>query len=735
MTSSPEPRSRQRLTNLTNCFVMNMFLNHRICVFTFILLMKSFTLKGGSAEAASHTTPAPTPDPRCGQQVVVFDDFDKSGGIFQSYANHNQSIKWIRTNSTSHGPMSTDWGPSSQTHHGSYMSLVSVGNTHVTSGTTALLSTKISPLSGAVCIEFHYATKGSSNFNIKVWGQAAPDYSSRPTDVMIGQTGSVRANQWKAAYFYGCLQNVKYLAFESEWHGTNSSTVSLDYIRVTNFNSSCSDLPSSRSTLRQTATTATSRPITSTSTTSAIPTTTTKLAITATSPTTTLSPADPSCTTNRTGLPSCNFDKSQCTFTSYAERNSNLKWIRAQDNPIPRDRQLSKNSSSGSYMTLGTTIPGNPPPPPHTKALLSTAISKDVSAICLEFHYSTSNALHNIRIWSQADPGYMSRDTDVLLWEMKDVNTSSQWRTAYVSTCLLDRNYIAFESEFIDTDDGVGIDYIRITRSNRADCLKTNTNTIPLSTAKKTTTPTTTTTTPTVDTKTNTIIATTTIPTTSTTTPTMATTTNPTSTTTTQTATTTTPTIATTTTPTMATTTTPTIATTTTPTMATTTTPTIAITTTPTMATTTTHSIATITTPTIATTANPTIATTTPPTITKITIPRTATKNTPIITKTINPTVTTTINSTTTTITTITETTTTTTTNYTTTATTTTTSTTTTKTTNTSTTTTERTRAERLKSTTTNCLTSLKMAEPTESTTTTPIIPAATATTHFTNST
>ncbi|KAH9520202.1 hypothetical protein Btru_060260 [Bulinus truncatus] len=136
-----------------------------------------------------------------------------------------------------------------------------------------------------------------------------------------------------------------------------------------------------------------------------------------------------------TSLPSCDFDKSVCTYSSHSNHSS-LQWELANGasgGPLMNDWQPPETKSNGSYMFLNVS---DPHIPINTTALISAELPTGVTPICIEFHYATTgDQKHDIRLYGQTDPGYGSRLSDELIGERKNINTDRQWCTANIVTC------------------------------------------------------------------------------------------------------------------------------------------------------------------------------------------------------------------------------------------------------------------------------------------------------------
>uniref|UniRef100_A0A2C9M3P3 MAM domain-containing protein n=1 Tax=Biomphalaria glabrata TaxID=6526 RepID=A0A2C9M3P3_BIOGL len=171
-------------------------------------------------------------------------------------------------------------------------------------------------------------------------------------------------------------------------------------------------------------------------------------------------------TANVSSFLSCSFDRSQCDFTSHS-RNTSLSWVRGNrtsGGPLKFDWQPSANKSHGSYMYLDVT---DPEISLNTVALVSISVATSVTAVCIEFHYATTGTHgQDIRVYGQTDPGYGSRQTDVLIGEIINVTTGHQWYTAKMFACIKDKKFITLESPKNSVNSTVALDYIRVMSSN-----------------------------------------------------------------------------------------------------------------------------------------------------------------------------------------------------------------------------------------------------------------------------
>ncbi|KAK0057957.1 cell wall protein DAN4 [Biomphalaria pfeifferi] len=376
-------------------------------------------------------------------------NFDKSDCNYESHS--NTSLKWLRGMESTGGPFKSDWQPPNKPN-GSYM-YVNFSDPHVPINASALFSAQL-PLEPtlSICIEFHYATTGDHNQDIKVYTQNQSAHSSRSTDILIGEIKNANTDgQWCTANLYACIKDKRYIAFESFKTSTNGS-VAIDYINITRSNRKCDDSFLSHQTVNVCPTMTTQAPSSTTLQTVTCETIGTHGAYT-----------DEMCTRNMTGLPSCNFDKSDCNYESHS--NTSLKWLRGMEStggPFKSDWQP-PNKPNGSYMYLNFS---DPHVPINASALLSTQLPAEPRlSICIEFHYATTGAYgQTIQVYGQTDG---SRPTNELLGEIKNANTSGHWCTANIYTCIGNKNFILFESFKTSSDSAVGIDYIKITRSNR----------------------------------------------------------------------------------------------------------------------------------------------------------------------------------------------------------------------------------------------------------------------------
>ncbi|XP_059175356.1 uncharacterized protein LOC131955302 [Physella acuta] len=344
---------------------------------------------------------------------------------YVSYYEENSNLTWVLSNGTTR-PIYANWkaDPTDQ----SFYAFINPNGVSTVSH-KALLSAHICEDLGAVHVEFHYVTIGNQKHNISVYLQSTPGYGpSYSSDNLVFELKDLSTSyQWRSANFTTCLEDKFYISFEGS-ATSGYQTVALDGIRVTRADMAC---PNSHVT--------------------SIPTTTP----TTTAPSTTAVATSPSCTDPATDLPSCDF-LTLCNYVSYHQGNTDISWKLADG-----DGRLTDQSH---YVYLDNKSPA----PLSSKAILSAPVCQAYDAIHVEFHYAT-NGMQNqsLRVLLQSTPGYgPNYETDRVVFELKDVNTAYQWRTASFTTCLEDTFHISFESSKISTVETMTLGGVQITRAN-----------------------------------------------------------------------------------------------------------------------------------------------------------------------------------------------------------------------------------------------------------------------------
>ena len=434
-----------------------------------------------SLELTCYKLPPSSPGVTAGHDVMCTSsmrgtpscNFDHSTCSWTSGA--GSGAVWTSGGNDLPGPVSHDWQHPESSRRGSYV-YADPSHSSSSQGTSTMLLAQVSHDVESVCMEFHYATSGTALHNIRlyVFDHLSVTYSDESVpfyEVKNVNTGG----EWQTAVISSqCLPNNSVIAFQVD-NVSKESTVALDYFKITRSTKTCSSV----------------KDFVPTGNTDSLSHTTVDQKEQKTllkDKQTTNTQADGQCSNDMRGTPSCNFDHSMCSWQSATGAGASWEMGGAHVlGPEPHDWQPQPYSKRGSYVFAAAKKDGVV----SSSNFLMAQISRDVSCVCLEFHYATSGpSAHNISVYAfghvydfdHVPSTYI--DTMTPIFELNNVNTGGEWKPALVSsTCLQDHSAIAFLVDNVSDQSTVALDYVKMTRCSK-DCSHSNNSPSPPSTSK-----------------------------------------------------------------------------------------------------------------------------------------------------------------------------------------------------------------------------------------------------------
>ncbi|XP_012937396.1 serine-rich adhesin for platelets [Aplysia californica] len=356
-------------------------------------------------------------------------NFDSSCCTFKSVSSSPNGSRWVRSTD---GPISHDWQRPGKTKIGSYVYLNASSD-----NSSAILIGQLDSSIQSVCVELHFATSQPSSFDVRVYNTMSPNDVTESTLLYEFQNLS-SVGQWKTLNVPPrCVLQHSYIAFESSG-ASQDGTVALDYIKITRSSLNCPN-------------------------------------------------SDSQCSNVTRGTPSCNFDRTMCSWSQLSVTGNGPKWTSgggamSVQGPISHDWQPAGSNKRGSYVFTDLS---NVTTPVTSTLLLASQLGADISAVCIEFHYASTGQLqHRLRVYDSQSTSEVTKAT--LLYEINDISTGGRWMTAQIfSRCVQKNSFVVFEVTNVTQESSVALDYIKITRSSKA-C----STFIPTSTAASPTSPT-----------------------------------------------------------------------------------------------------------------------------------------------------------------------------------------------------------------------------------------------------